>query len=97
VPHQLERQIAIDRLQRYSQQMRDVAGDHVSDVSETWNEDGVAQFSFRAMGMEVSGTTTVLDSVAEVLIRLPFAALPLRGLIEREVSQRLAAALEATP
>ncbi len=93
VPHQLERDVAISRLQNYSRQMKDNFSEHVSDMEETWSDAGVAEFSFRAFGFKVSGTTAVHAIYAEVHVQLPFAAIPLRGIIEKEIATRLESAL----
>ncbi len=97
VPHQLERDVAISRLQSYSRQMKVNFSDQVSDMEETWTDAGVAEFSFRAFGFKVSGTTSVYAIHAEVHVQLPFAAIPLRGVIEKEIANRLISALADQP
>lgn len=92
VPHQLTREIAILRLQEYGQRMRGEHGAKVADLEEIW-QDGIAQFSFRALGFSVSGQTIVNDESAEIHVRLPLAAIPFRGLIEKEIAERLGQAL----
>jgi hypothetical protein len=93
VPHQLEREVAVDRLQSYSRQIKSDFSEHVSHVEETWSEQGTAEFSFKAFGLRISGTTIVHAMYAEVHVQLPFAAIPLRGLIEKEIANRLELAL----
>lgn len=92
VEHQLPREVAIDRLQQYSQRIRGDFQREVAEVQETWS-DGIAQFSFRVMGFSVSGRTIVHFDRAEVHVQLPFAAIPFRGMIEKEIVQRLEQAL----
>ncbi len=93
VSHSLDRQIAIHRLRAYSQQMQSDFGDQVSNLEETWTAEGVGEFSFRVLGFKVTGTTTANAIHAEVVVQLPFAAIPLRGLIEKEIATRLESAL----
>lgn len=93
VVHQLERDAAIVRLRSHSQQMKDRFGGQVSQLEEVWSDDGVGSFSFRAFGFQVTGTTTVQREFAEVEVQLPFAAIPLRGLIEKEIAIQLENAL----
>lgn len=97
VSHQLTRDIAVVRLREYSRRIQDEHGDQVSELEELWTEDGRGEFSFRVLGFAVSGTTIVHHDSAIVHIQLPFAAIPLRGLIEKEIANRLAMALESAP
>jgi hypothetical protein len=73
--------------------MKDRFGGQVSQLEEVWGDDGVGSFSFRAFGFQVTGTTTVQREFAEVEVQLPFAAIPLRGLIEKEIANQLETAL----
>ena len=93
VAHDLQREEAIERLQRYSQEMRGSFSTHVSEIEEVWTDDGQATFSFRAMGMTVSGTTIADHAQVHVSVKLPFAALPFRGMLEKEISERVQQAL----
>jgi hypothetical protein len=93
VPHELDKVEAIDRLRIYSTQLRGDFAGQVSHVEETWSEDGVVTFSFRMMGFRVSGITTTSEVDVMVAVDLPFAALPIRGLIEKEIVSRIQNAL----
>jgi hypothetical protein len=93
VPHQLDRDSAVDRLRAYSSQLRGDFAGQVTHVEETWDDNGVATFSFRMMGFRVSGVTTTREEAVVVAVDLPFAALPIRGLIEREIKNRIQMAL----
>ena len=72
-----------------------VVEQRVTDVEESWDEDGNLNFSFKALGFEVSGQMVTCDSQVTVAGNLPFAALPFRGAIESEVKQRLQEAIES--
>lgn len=93
VSHSLDRHIAVKRLRGYSQQLQKDHGHQISQLEETWNDEGVGEFSFRVLGFKITGTTTIHAVHAEVEVQLPFAAIPLRGLIEKEIANRLEAAL----
>ena len=93
VPHQLDKVVAYDRLRVYSDQVRGDFAAQVTHVEEHWSDDGIATFSFRLMGFRVSGTTTTLEDQVLVAIDLPFAAIPIRGLIEKEIVTRIQTAL----
>lgn len=93
VPHQLNRVEAYDRLRMYSSQVRSDFAAQVTHVEEHWSEDGVATFSFRLMGFRVSGKTVALEDQVHVAVDLPFAAIPIRGLIEKEIVTRIQSAL----
>jgi hypothetical protein len=95
VPHSLDHKVAVDRLRRYAEKMQVDFKDHVSHMRENWSDDGVVEFSFRVLGFQVTGTTTIAAFYAEILLQLPLAAYPMRGMIEREIATRLASALAA--
>jgi len=85
----------MDRLRQYSRQLQTDFADRVTNFEETWTAEGVADFAFRVMGFNVSGKTAVRDDQVQVDVQLPFAAIPLRGLIEKEIAHRLESALAA--
>ena len=94
VPHQLDKVAAYDRLRTYSDQVRGDFAGQVTHVEEHWSDDGIATFSFRMMGFRVSGKTITLEDQVLVALELPFAALAIRGMIEKEIVQRIQSALE---
>ena len=87
VPHKLGADEAKKRIQNLISETRRQFGHNASDVKESWKENH-GEFSFRAMGFAVSGTLQVQPSTAELEIHLPFAALPLKGRVEREITQK---------
>src|SRR5262245_6524784 len=93
VSHALSRQVAMDRLRQYSQKLQTDFADKVTNFEEKWTAEGIANFAFRVMGFSVSGTTAVNDDQVQVDVQLPFAAIPFRGIIEKEIASRLEAAL----
>ncbi len=93
VPHEHGRSTAIEKLKSFSEKMRDNLPDGVSDVEETWGDDGTLSFKVQGMGMEIAGTLEPSDSEVQLTGNLPFAALPFRGLIESQLKTGLEDAL----
>lgn len=94
VPHELPRDVAVKKLKSYSEDVRTQFEGQVTEIEEYWSEDGVAEFSFRLMGFSVAGTTSTDEYHVEVKLNLPFAAIPFRGMIEKEIKSRIYLALE---
>ena len=95
VPHETTRDDAVEKLRGFSERIREEFANQVSDMNETWDENGNLQFSFRAMGISVEGDVQTDDSNVSVSGKLPFAALPFRGLIEQTIVDKINEALEA--
>ncbi len=93
VPHGAPRQTAVTKLRSFSDQIRDSAAIEVTDVQETWDEDGNLDFSFKAMGMSISGKMTVCEENVTVSGTIPFAALPFRGAIESQIAEKIGEAM----
>jgi hypothetical protein len=87
VPHKLGADEAKRRITQLIGEARGQFGHSVSDVKESW-VDNRGTFSFRAMGFSVSGNLQVEPATVEMDINLPFAALPLKGRIENELSSK---------
>lgn len=97
VDHQTDRQSAISCLRQYAETVRQELAGQVSDVSEQWDDDGNLAFSFSAMGMTVSGQMRTCEQQVSLNGKLPFAAIPFRGMIEQKIAERLRLALESRP
>ena len=87
IPHKLGADEAKKRIKNLISDAQQQLGNKVSDVKESWT-DNRGDFSFRAMGFSVSGTLKVEPTTADLEINLPFAALPLKGRVEKEISNR---------
>ena len=87
VPHKLGVDEAKKRIQQLISETQKQFGHTVSDVKESWT-DHRGDFSFRAMGFSVSGVLKVEPTTADLEINLPFAALPFKGRVEKEISAR---------
>ena len=93
VAHGSQRELVISRLQDFSQKLREDMPLDVSEVQESWDENGNLVFSFQALGFSVSGTMMTCDVQVKVSGKLPFAALPFRGAIENQVAKKIREAI----
>ena len=93
VDHSVERDIAIARLRNFSQQVLAEAPVEVTEVEEVWDEDGNLDFAFRALGLRIEGTVVTCSSFVTVAGKLPFAAVPFRGQIEKQIESKVREAL----
>lgn len=93
VPHSLERSEAVDRLKGFSDKVRSDAAVELTEVEENWDDSGNLKFSFKAMGMKISGSLIASQSDVTVNGELPFAAAMFRGAIESQIKDKIAEAV----
>ncbi len=93
VDHSLQREAAVTRLQGFSEKVRENAPVEVTDLKEDWDENGNLEFAFKAMGFAITGFVETSDIDVKVTGDLPFAALPFRGMIEKEVENQIREAM----
>jgi len=94
VVHALQKPEAIARLKHFSGVLRaKYVAEGLHSVEETWNGDEM-QFGMRARGLKLSGRVLVEWERVTVHSKLPFAALPFRGMIESRIKASLIEALE---
>jgi hypothetical protein len=93
VPHGLPRDQAVDRLKGFSEKVREDTPVELTDVEENWDNDGNLNFSFKAMGMKISGSVVTSDSEVAVNGDLPFAAAMFRGAIENQIKEKIVEAI----
>jgi len=93
VPHQHQREHVVERLKSFSDKMRGDAPVELTDVSETWDENGNMKFSFKAMSMKVSGEVVIESEQIVVNGKLPLAASMFRGMIEKQIEEKIREAL----
>ena len=90
--HKMTRQSAKDKAEDLLPQLLERHGDSVSNAQHRWQEDKM-QFSFRAKGMDVSGSLEITDSEIVLDIRLPWQAElfedVLRSSVDHELDQIL--------
>lgn len=93
VPHEVERSEAAVRLRTFSDRVRADLPGEVKEIQETWDEAGNLDFAFRAMGFTVSGRMENRPGSVHVAGTIPFAALPFRGAIERQIAEKVREAI----
>ena len=93
VPHHSNREEVIGKLRGFADSVRKDAGFDLTDVVEDWDDDGNLNFSFKAMGMTISGTVTTTDADVTVAGNLPLAAAMFRGTIETQFREKIQEAL----
>ncbi len=93
VDHDSEREEVVSRLQGFSDRIRENMPVDISDVEESWDDKGNLTFAFSALGFKVSGVLATCDKKVSVNGKLPFAALPFRGAIESQISEKIAEAI----
>lgn len=87
VDHNLGQEEAKKRLAGLIAQSRAQFANHVSEVAEAW-EGYTDIFSFRTMGFSISGRLIIEPSQAHIELQFPFAALPFKGRVERDLLER---------
>ncbi|MEC9091897.1 MAG: polyhydroxyalkanoic acid system family protein [Planctomycetota bacterium] len=93
VEHRLGKDVALQRLKSFSEEVRAKYGSQISEMQENWDEQGNLKFGFKAMGLTISGELVVDDQEARINGQLPFAAVAFRGTIEQEITAALKNAL----
>jgi hypothetical protein len=94
VPHSLEQQDALTRMQGYLTKLKNAYPDRVNNLTEEW-VGNVLNFGFSAMGFGVNGAMTVGDKDVTVDADLPFAAMMFKGKIEQAVRDELTRVLSS--
>ena len=93
VPHQLTREEASARIKEHSEKSKADMPREISNLVEEWDDDGNLDFSFKAMGFAISGSMVSGQDAITVSGKIPFAALPFRGMIESQLVQKIESAL----
>jgi putative polyhydroxyalkanoate system protein len=94
VPHQLTKDEARSRLERFAESLQRKFQDKVSDLKQTWEGDTL-RFGFKTYGIQLDGGITVAENELNLAGDIPFSAMMFRGKIEsaiREELERLVAA-----
>lgn len=94
VQHGLGKDQAVERLQGFSEKIKETYQAEVTEVQETWTEDGRLEFSFKAMGFKIAGNAVVEQHEVQLDGTLPIAAMMFRGAIEKEIAGKLNEALQ---
>lgn len=93
VDHCVNRDEAVQRLRNFSQQVLANAPIEVTEIEERWDEQGNLEFAFRALGMRINGSVVTCSAFVRVVGQLPFAAVPFRGQIEKQIESQVRQAL----
>lgn len=81
VPHQLTQAEALDRIKKLIARTTVQYGDKVTDLREDW-DGGVGTFSGSGAGFSVAGSIAVSASDVAVELKVPMAAMLMKGKIE---------------
>ncbi len=88
VPHQLTKEEARARLERFVEMIEQKYADKVSDLQQSWEGDTL-RFHFKTYGIALDGGIVVDDNELNMSGELPFAAMMFRGKIESEIRESL--------
>ena len=88
VPHTLGRAGAAERLQKFSDRIREKYKDHVKDFEEEWGDNWL-RFGFKTLGAKIQGKLDVEEEAVNFNGELPFAAMMFKGRIEKEIRESL--------
>jgi len=87
IPHSLPQEEALQRIKNLlSETTREHAG-QIQNLVETWNGNE-GNFSFKAMGYDISGMLTVSPSSVELNGKIPFAVSLFKGQITRMINEK---------
>lgn len=85
-PHTLSTAEAQQRISGLLTELRTQHADKIGDIHEKWTGNS-AQFSFRLMGIKIEGELKVEAQSVSLQGKIPFAALPFRGMAERAIRE----------
>ncbi|MGW8256504.1 MAG: polyhydroxyalkanoic acid system family protein, partial [Thermoguttaceae bacterium] len=88
MPHKLGREEVLRRIKDKFAEVHNQYGEMVNNFQENW-VDHTHSFSFQAMGMAVSGSVQVEDSLVKLNADLPFAAMLFKGTIEQRIREEM--------
>jgi hypothetical protein len=88
VPHRLDREEALERIRRRQSEVEQHYGDEIRNAETTWTGDTL-QFRFKTLGMTVQGTVVVEAAQVSVELKVPLAAMLVKGKIESQVRAEL--------
>jgi hypothetical protein len=87
VDHSLGKDEALQRLHGMLAQVKQNYGNQISDMDESWNDNG-GSISFNAMGFKIVADILVTDNQAAFDVELPWAAKIFQGTIETTIRER---------
>ncbi len=87
-PHALGQDEALRRIKERIDGAKGAYGDRVSDLREQWNDHELT-FAFTAARMKIAGKVTIEPAAVRLTAEVPWAAMLMKGMIERQVRQQL--------
>ncbi len=88
VPHQLTKDEARSRLERFAEMLQTKFQGKISDLNQSWEGDTL-KFGFKTYGIHLQGGIAVTDQELKLDGELPFAAMMFRGKIESDFKEQL--------
>lgn len=88
VPHQLTKDEARTRLERFVEMLQQKFEGQVSDLTQSWEGDKLG-FRFKTYGIQLDGGITITDSELNLAGDMPFSAMMFRGKIESAIREQL--------
>lgn len=81
INHSLSKEIALERTKKLLEETKRKHADKISNLKESW-VGNTGNFSFTAMGFDISGTLNVGDKNIELFGNIPWAATLFEGRIK---------------
>ncbi|HEX3601210.1 MAG TPA: polyhydroxyalkanoic acid system family protein [Lacipirellulaceae bacterium] len=88
VPHNLTKDEARSRLERFIEMLEAKFANQVGDLQQSWDGDTL-KFHFKTYGIPLDGGITVADNELNLAGEMPFAAMMFKGKIESEIREQL--------
>ncbi len=92
IPHQLGRQVARERLNRFLESIAERYKDQISKLDGSWDGETL-RFSFSTYGIKVQGAITIDDDQVRIDGEIPMTAIMFKGKIESAVREGIEKAL----
>ncbi|MDF1546666.1 MAG: polyhydroxyalkanoic acid system family protein [Bacteroidales bacterium] len=86
VEHALNQEIATERVKGLLNSLKADYGDMIKDLKESWTGNN-ASFSFKVMGMSVTGNLLVTSAKVSFDGQIPFTAVPFKKTIENKIRE----------
>ncbi len=86
VEHALSQDVATERVKGLLNKLKVDYGDMIKDLSESWDGNR-SSFSFKVMGMSVTGNLNVNSSIVSLDGQIPLTALPFKKTIEGKIRE----------
>lgn len=86
IPHELSKEEALDRIKNMLTSLKEQQKDKITNLKEDW-EGNKGNFSFSAMGFDLSGDVNVEDNNVEINSKLPFAVSFFKSAIEDMITK----------